>query len=240
MRSALVVGIVLASTVAAIAQNTAYEAGSAALGREEYAAAAESFERALEAEPRSQSALLKLGIARAALQEWDAAIAAYRELLEIEPRHKRALNNLANVYFRQGRYDEAVGWYERALDVDPDYLLAAFHYAWVLRQLNRPEEAEPMFVRCLELQATDDRERKTRADSLYYLGALRFRSGDHEQTARYMEQVLAVAPGHAEARYYLGMAYRHLGRMDEAREQLEVHRRLLRSARKDEPIASQP
>jgi len=41
---------------------------------------------------------------------------------------------------------------------------------------------------------------------------------------------------HIEARYYLGMAYRRLGRIDEAREQLELHRRMTRAVRRDNPI----
>jgi cytochrome c-type biogenesis protein CcmH/NrfG len=38
-----------------------------------------------------------------------------------------------------------------------------------------------------------------------------------------MEQVLEANPGHPEARYYLGLAYRQLGRLEDARRQLQIH-----------------
>ena len=51
-----------------------------------------------------------------------------------------------------------------------------------------------------------------------------------------MEQMIAANGSHIEARYYLGMAYRRLGRIDEAREQLEIHRRMTRAVRKNTPV----
>ena len=44
--------------------------------------------------------------------------------------------------------------------------------------------------------------------------------------------VLAVLPAHPEARYYLAMAYRQLGRTEEARELLRIHQQML-DARRD-------
>jgi len=221
------------------AAEASYREGARALAAGDYAAAASALERAVQADPSSARTWLKLGLARAGLQDSEGAIAAYRKAIEIAPEDARALNNLANVYFRQGRYEEAADWYRRALDVDPDYLLAAYHYGWVLRQLNRPEEAEREFRHCLELPAENDRERRTQLDSLYYLGTLRFRANDFATAASMMERVLAAFPAHPEARYYLGMAYRRLGRDAEAREQLELHAQMLRSTR-GRPIERQP
>jgi hypothetical protein len=50
-----------------------------------------------------------------------------------------------------------------------------------------------------------------------------------------MEEIVSARPGHVEARHFLGLAYRHLGRMDDAAQQLEIHRQLLRAGR-TEPI----
>ena len=47
-----------------------------------------------------------------------------------------------------------------------------------------------------------------------------------------MEQVLGVHPGHPEARYYLGIAYRQLGRVEDAEKQLEIHEQMLRARKK--------
>lgn len=216
-----------------------YEAGSIALGRRDYAAAIAAFERATAADPSDTRVLLKLGIARAAIQDWTGALEAYGALRKLEPRNARALNNTANVYFRQGKHAQAAGYYRQALEIDPDYLIAAYHYGWVLRQLNRPDEAEHQFSHCLELPAESQREQRTQLDCRYYLGALRYRAEDYETAARVMEQVVSAMPSHPEARYYLAMAYRRLGRTEEARAQLELHQKMLRAARSAKPIEKQ-
>ena len=138
--------------------------------------------------------------------------------------------------FRRGDYEEALVWYERALAIDPDYLLAKYHQGWVLRHYNRNEEAEAAFMHCLRLEPSSRREATTRLGCLFFVGTMRFRDEDYDAAAHAMEQVLGANPGHVEARYYLGMAYRRLGRVDEAREQLEAHRRLLKSTRRDAPV----
>jgi tetratricopeptide (TPR) repeat protein len=163
------------------------------------------------------------------------AIAAYGQVIRIDPRHAKAHHNLANIRFRLGDYQSAAEGYRRAFELDPEYMLAAFHYGWTLRQLNRPEEAERAFRRCLEIPASDPRAQNTRVDCAFGLGSLRQRAGDYETSATLMEHVLAVHPMHLEARYHLGIAYRQLGRLDEAERELELHRKLLQARRERAP-----
>jgi tetratricopeptide (TPR) repeat protein len=205
--------------------------GQQALRTRDYEAAAAAFERALELRPGDLEDLLDLGRARAALQQWPEAIAAYARLIELDPQNAKALHNLANVHLRQGDYEEAALGYAKALDADPDYLLATYNYGRALTQLSRSEEAEKTFSRCLELEARSDRDRRTQLDCLFFLGTLRFRAGDFEQSASIMERVVSIFSGHAEARYYLGMSYRRLGRSDEAVQQLAIHKELLKRKR---------
>lgn len=202
----------------------------------DYERAAEVFERGLQQHAESVDLWFNLGRARSALSDSAAALEAYGRTLQLDPAHVKALNNTANIYFRWGRYEEAGTWYARALEIEPDYLLALFHHGWVLRQLGRSEEAARRFERCLQVEAGDERDRRTQADCLFYSGALRFRQGDYAQAASIMERVLEGNPAHVEARYYLGMAYRGLGRIPEAQRQLEIHGELLSAARRDAPI----
>ncbi|MCP3978883.1 MAG: tetratricopeptide repeat protein [bacterium] len=218
---------------------TLYRDGGRLLRERDYAAAQEAFEQVVKLEPRMTKAWLNLGIARAAQRNWEAAIEAYKGVLKVEPRHAKALNNIGNVYFRQGRYAESVDWYRRALEIDPDYILALYHYGWVLRQQNDSHEAETVLRHCIELEAATERERRTQIDCLFYVGTLRFRAEDYAIAAQTMEQVLGFHRAHAEARYYLGMAYRKLGRIEEAKQQLEIHRKLLAAARSSKPIEAQ-
>jgi protein O-GlcNAc transferase len=214
---------------------TAARNGSEQLRSRDYAAAAESFERAVELEPDIAAHRVGLGMSRSGLKQWDAAIAAYEVAIDLEPT-ARTYNNLANVYFRRGDYEAAARTYGLALDLDPDYLLARFHHGWCLRQINQPEAAQASFERCVRTEAKNDREIQTKVDCLFGLGSIRHRAGDYESSARMMERVVEVFPAHPEARYYLGMAYRQLGRIEDARRQLEIHAQIMKSHRKDAPI----
>jgi tetratricopeptide (TPR) repeat protein len=212
------------------------ERGRASMRARDYSGAAEAFEQAARLRPDETDAWFRLGLARSSNQEPDAAIEAYTKAAELDPTHAKARNNIGNVHFRRGEYEAALAGYEKALAIDPDYLLALYHQGWVLRHFNRNEEAEAAFTHCLRLEPTSNREAMTRLDCLFFFGTLRFRAEQHAETAQTMEQVLAINPGHTEAHYYLAMSYRRLGRVDEAREHLEIHRRMLRAARRDEPV----
>jgi tetratricopeptide (TPR) repeat protein len=213
-----------------------FERGREAMRARDFASAAEAFQQAVELRPDEVEAWFRLGLARSANDEPNAAIEAYGQAAEMDPTHARSRNNLGNVLFRRGDYEEALVWYESALAIDPDYMLARYHQGWVMRHYNRNEEAEVAFRQCLELTPQSSREQSTHFDCLFFAGTMRFRAADYAAAARAMEQLLAANGGHIEARYYLGMAYRRLGRIDEAREQLEIHRRMTRSMRPDKPV----
>jgi len=213
----------------------AHLASSEALRQRDYPAAILAARRAVALDARHAGAWFNLGAAHARLENWTESIEAYDRAIEIEPQNRKAVNNLANVYFRQGRYDLAADWYARALAIDPDYLLATFHHGYVLRQLNRVDDAERAFRHCLDLKAENDREKRTHLDCLFYLGSIRFRRGDYADSARIMEDVLRAWPAHAEARHFLGLSYRQLGRLEDAVRELGRHQQIVH-ARRSEPI----
>ena len=85
------------------------------------------------------------------------------------------------------------------------------------------------------MSSTDPQAARTRGDCLFCLGTLRFRAEDYAEAAQILEQVVRALPTHAEARHELGLAYRHLNRPADAERELQAHKELLRSRRK-EPI----
>jgi Flp pilus assembly protein TadD len=189
----------------------------------------------VEEDPELVEGWLRLGIALAADGDSDGALLAYEQVVTLDPDHAAGHHNLGNVRFRQGDFERAIVDYARALELKADYQLAAFHLGWTLRQVGRSEEAEAAFRSCLEIPPTGPRSMNTRVDCMFGLGSLRHRAGDFEASARMMEQVLSVHRTHPEARYYLGMAYRQLGRVDEAKQHLEFHRQMMRAKRAQSP-----
>lgn len=202
------------------------------------ARAVAALERAASLAPRSADVQLNLGIARSALMDWDGAIAAYKKVLEINPRSAKAWNNIGNAHFRRGDLDASRAAYREAVRIEPDYLLATFHLAWNLRQINHPAEAETLFKRCLDLSATNDKERTSQEEARFYVGTLRFRARDYVVAARTMEQVISARPTHPEAHYYLGQAYLRLGQREKGLAHLGIHKQLLAAAPKGGAMAS--
>lgn len=217
----------------------AYRAGNEALRAKRFADAVAALERAAELAPRDADCWSKLGLAYGGLQHWDRAVSAFTRALEIDPHHAKAQNNLANVHFRRGNFEAAAEAYRKAVEIKPDYVLALYHWGWVLRELNRPEESARAFERCLSLEPKNPDQEGRQLDCLFYLGALRYRTGEHQAAAAMMEQVLAAQPDHTEAHYYLGMAYRRLGRLEDAKQQLKIHQEALRAQRRAEPVEKQ-
>ncbi len=211
-------------------------AGSAALRAGRLVEAEATFVRVVAARPTDPEVWLKLGMARSALGNHDGAIEAYERSLSLEPSNAKAQNNIANIHFRRGELELAARAYEKALALQPHYLLALYHYGFTLRQLNRPGEAERAFSGCVAERPENDRERQTQLECFFYTGALRARAEDWPGAASIMKQVIATDPNHADAHYYLGMAYRRLGRDAESRVELARHKELLRAKRRTEAV----
>ncbi|ANM28494.1 hypothetical protein ABI59_00905 [Acidobacteria bacterium Mor1] len=216
----------------------AFDAGRAAIKAGNPAAAADSFRESARLAPQNPRPLLQLGLALSALGDGDGALEAYRGVVRLDPDHARAHNNIGNVLLRRGDHAEALEAYRRATEVDRDYLLAWYHRGWISRQLNRPEEAEQAFLRCLEIPVKTPEEGNRRLQAGFFLGALRFRAGAYEEAAGLMEQVIALAPEHREAHYYLGQSYLRLGRVDEAKRELKLHQELVEANRTGDGAAS--
>src|SRR6185295_51084 len=72
-------------------------AGTTALREKRFAAAAESFRKALEIDPRDATAWMDLGVAQEGLRDLAGAEASYRKAVELEPANARAHYNLGTL-----------------------------------------------------------------------------------------------------------------------------------------------
>ncbi len=88
------------------------------IGRDD--AAAREFQRAIELDPDSATALNDLGYMWAeAGQNLDQALKLIERAVELEPDSSAVADSLGWVYFQQGRYEEALRQLERAVDLGP-------------------------------------------------------------------------------------------------------------------------
>lgn len=114
----------------------------------------------------------------------------------------------------EGRLDEAVPSFERALELEGNFLPGILRLGQAKFELGDYAAATELFKRGLELNPKS-------AAALEGLGKLAAAQGDHARAARYFEKALDAAPIATSLHYALAQVYRNLGRLEEARLQLE-------------------
>ena len=98
---------------------------------------------------------------------------------------------------------------ERALQLQPDDVAALVWLGDVNLSLGQPQAAEPLFTKALALQPGS-------LSARFGLGRVALARQDYDRAVTYLEDVLARDPEAAGAHYPLSMAYRALGRTEQA------------------------
>ncbi len=196
-------------------------------------AAIASYERALELNPSSLPARVRLGEAYLADRRTDDARGAFERALEIEPGNAAALAGLGQVALSEKRYDVAVERLEAALAAVPaaDRLHHPLGLAYRgLGDMDKAREhlgqrgkvgvkpADPLIDELPEL--------KTGERVFLLRGHMAFRAGRIEEAAEAFRAALDAKPDSVRARINLGSALAGAGRREEAlaiyREALEL------------------
>lgn len=104
---------------------TWYNEGNAMVELGMYAEAVESFDRALEGEPRNAVILYRKSVALTGLGRCEDAIACLKKALEVNPSFSDAWHAMSANYARLNRPDEALKCLDRVVAIDPDHVPAA-------------------------------------------------------------------------------------------------------------------
>jgi tetratricopeptide (TPR) repeat protein len=122
---------------------------------------------------------------------------------------------LGKLYEREGGVQQAINYYNAAGQFRPDYLPVFVSLGNLYLQLNRVDDAEANFTRALEVSANV-------AAAQYGLGQAALSKRSYADAARYLEKALSLAPESNRLHYALAMAYRGLGKTDQAQSHLAV------------------
>jgi tetratricopeptide (TPR) repeat protein len=144
---------------------------------------------------------------------WEAAEPCYANAAALAPDDYRWPYYLGYRYVQDSRLDLAAASYERALAIRPDYLPARLRLGLVYLELGQGERATPL----LEEAAADP---GLRAMALFGLGRAALARKDAAAAVEHLEAALAASPDASRIHYPLAMAYRALGRVEEARSHL--------------------
>ena len=146
-----------------------------------------------------------------AYEFFEAAEAAYRNAVRLAPAEGRWLHLLAYLYQQIGRLEESADRFLETRRAQPDDHAAAVRLGDVYLGLNRLRDAREQFQIVLATFPAAARNG---------LGEVALREGRFEEAIRHFHAALERVPQATAVHYSLAMAYRGLGRLDEARSHL--------------------
>lgn len=169
--------------------------------------------------PDQAEAYGRLGMTLHAYERLDGALACYSQALTLEPDSVAWLYLRARIRAGRGDGDAALADLERVLERNPPSAAPQLLRAELLLLSGDLAGSEAAALRALEL---DPRS----APAHYIVGRVRAAEKASEQAAVAFRRALEAAPHFAQARYALAMAYRRMGRLDDAERELAIHQRL--------------
>ena len=147
-----------------------------------------------------------------AYEFFDSAEASYLNATRMAPADVTWLHLLGYLYQQTGRLDDAVARFEEALRAQPDDRAATVRLGQVYLGLNRLREAREQFDGVVNVFPALARQG---------LGEVALRERRFNEAIGHFRAALERVPQASSIHYSLAMAYRGLGRLDEARSHLE-------------------
>ena len=162
--------------------------------------AIQSFEKAINIQPRYVNAYNNLGNLYYESGKLEKAEAFFKKAIEINPKYFQAYNNLGNVYSDMGKKDEAIALYEKVLELNPEDPDAYFNLGNVYKGKGRTEEAISAFRKVIDINPRD-------AKALSNLGALYAIRGAREEAIASFNMAIQVDKKYAPAYFNLCRLY---------------------------------
>ena len=134
------------------------------------------------------------------------------EALTVNPRDSDAHYQLGLIYQQRRNYVEAISRFSKAVEIDPSEADAHYQLGVIALEQKRYEDARRHFAATLAL---DDKH--SSSEAWRGLGAADFQLGNIEQALAELQKYTERREFDPEGQYWLGEAFKKLGRMPEAR-----------------------
>jgi superkiller protein 3 len=219
-----------------------------ALGRNDFATAADALKRAVAAQPTLTAAWFNLAYAYTALHKHEEAVAAYRKALELDPNLFEARLNLGILLLQLNNPQGALEHLEKAATLKPDHFRAQLYYGRALALTGQTARAQKQYQAVLQLDprlaiAHYDLGQLCLQQKLYQEALASFQkaseldpalsqaqlgmalalegSKDEVKAVAHFEQYLAAHPDDLETRFHLARLYLELGKNEQAYDGLQ-------------------
>ncbi len=193
------------------------------------------------------------------------AIERLKKAVEIVPGHFDANLSLGRAYFGDGRIDNAVAAFRRAVAINPEHIRARFFLATALERSDKASDALEEYRAILKLNPKSvegnlglgvlllktEGERSAAGltalqtaveqdPNLYEgritLGRSLVRVDRADEAIRHLKKAAEIAPNNPEPHFQLAIAYRRLGKKNEADAESEIVKRIHEGRRGHSPL----
>ena len=189
--------------------------------------AVDVFQHATERYPESPRLAIGLGMALYSRGNYDGAVKALLRAADLSPSDPQCYYFLSKAYDSSpGQADEVIQRFQRFAELQPRDSRAPYYYAMSLWKGRRAQDATVDFQQIeMLLKRSVDLDPKF-AEAHLQLGNLFSDQKKYDAATPHYEQAVALNADLADAHYRLGQALVHLGRKQEAQEQLRVYQKL--------------
>lgn len=156
-----------------------------------------------------------LGLAYAANDLWDPARACFETSLRLKPDQRLTHYYLGIATAALGDVNGALTVYRQLIERHPDFAPGQHRLGHALLRSGMTDRAESAFRQTVKLAPG-------KPHGYIGLADVMLRKGEFITASELLEQTLQLRPGERMAHYLLGLAYRGLGRTDDARRQLAL------------------
>jgi tetratricopeptide (TPR) repeat protein len=146
---------------------------------------------------------------------YGSALADYQAAMALSPRHPGIYLDIARLEATNSNFDLAEESIAKSLELKPNFVEAIF----LQSQVDVSKGDIPAAIRSVELVAAISGN-----DPLTYfrLGILKYETKDFNGAISALEKSISLSPAYANARYFLGLSYSEVGRLNDAIEQFEI------------------
>jgi len=178
-----------------------------------FAEAVQELKKVLQINNRNKDALLLLGLCYLNINKPDKAIKELERISELIPQDVDSLSLLSLAYRDKEDFTKSLEYIEKAIAIDSENIKWRLQYAETLDLMREDEKALREFEYIMEKDPANPRVYSS-------LGLFYMNRGEYERGVSFFEKSLQIARS-PEIYYYLGFAYKKVGRNKEAIESLK-------------------
>ena len=142
-----------------------------------------------------------------------------KKAVELDPKLPLAHSLLGEIYLYKSRLPEAIEQFQKELRLNPGDAAIYYKLADAYSRTQNYEEAEKLLQRSIWLDATS-------TGPYILMGKVLGKKGEPALAARALQRAIAMDPNNPIPHHLLGLAYRDLGRAEDAERELKLSEQL--------------